>query len=48
MGETNTTGINLARLTPNILIPLPDHDFDPTECAYSLEGLHFPGMESYF
>jgi putative intracellular protease/amidase len=33
MGETNTTGMNLARLTPNILIPLPDHDFDPTECA---------------
>jgi putative intracellular protease/amidase len=33
MGETNTTGMNLARLTPNILIPLPDHDFDPTESA---------------
>jgi len=33
MTETNTAGKNLGRLTENILIPLPDHDFDPTECA---------------
>lgn len=33
MGDTNTTGMNLSRLTSNILIPLPDNDFDPTECA---------------
>src|SRR5512141_2392080 len=33
MNEMNTTGLNHARLTPNVLIPLPDHDFDPTECA---------------
>ena len=25
--------MNLTRLTPNILMPLPDHDFDPTEAA---------------
>lgn len=33
MAETNTAGMNLASLTASILIPLPDHDFDPTESA---------------
>jgi len=33
MGETNPDGMNFARLTPNILMPLPDHDFDPTGAA---------------
>jgi len=33
MAETNTAGMDLTRLTASILIPLPDHDFDPTECA---------------
>ncbi len=33
MGETNSPGTNPAGLIPKILIPLPDRDFDPTECA---------------
>ena len=33
MGETNPDGMNFARLNPNILMPLPDHNFDPTEAA---------------
>src|SRR3990170_178520 len=33
MGETNTVGMNLVGPSPNVLIPLPDYDFDPTECA---------------
>jgi hypothetical protein len=33
MGSMNTTGLNPARLTPNVLMPLPDRDFDPTEAA---------------
>ncbi len=32
MSEKNTLGKS-AGLTPDILIPLPDNDFDPTECA---------------
>jgi len=30
---TNITGMNPGRVTPSILMPLPDQDFDPTEAA---------------
>jgi len=33
MGEMNTTELNLPKATPNILMPLPDYDFDPTLSA---------------
>ena len=33
MAETNTTEMNPGRVTPSILMPLPDQDFDPTEAA---------------
>ena len=33
MVETNITEMNTGSLTPSILMPLPDHDFDPTESA---------------
>jgi putative intracellular protease/amidase len=33
MVETNFTGINSGGLTPAILMPLPDRDFDPSESA---------------
>lgn len=33
MGEMNTTELNLLKPTPNILMPLPDYDFDPTLSA---------------
>lgn len=33
MGQTNVAGTNPGGATPRILMPLPDHDFDPTECA---------------
>lgn len=33
MAETNITGMNPGRITPSILMPLPDQDFDPTESA---------------
>jgi len=33
MAETLITGMNPGSVTPNILIPLPDHDFDPSESA---------------
>jgi putative intracellular protease/amidase len=48
MGETNTTGMNLARLTPSILIPLPDHDFDPTECATPWKVCNSRGWKATF
>src|SRR5512143_2495718 len=33
MNKTDAPGTNAGRLAPNILMPLPDHDFDPTEAA---------------
>jgi putative intracellular protease/amidase len=33
MVETDITEMNTGSLTPSILMPLPDHDFDPTESA---------------
>jgi hypothetical protein len=33
MDETNASGMNLSKPTLDILMPLPDHDFDPTESA---------------
>ena len=33
MAETSITEINPGRVTPSILMPLPDQDFDPTESA---------------
>jgi len=33
MAETYITGMNPGSITPNILMPLPDQDFDPTESA---------------
>jgi len=33
MPEINTAGKSLGSLTEGIIIPLPDYDFDPTECA---------------
>jgi len=33
MDKTDATGTNAGRLAPNILMPLPDQDFDPTEAA---------------
>lgn len=33
MDETSLSGTKAASTTPTILIPLPDQDFDPTECA---------------
>ncbi len=33
MGEMNTTVRNADKTIPIILMPLPDHDFDPTESA---------------
>jgi len=33
MDKTDTTETNAGRLAPNILMPLPDHDFDPTEAV---------------
>jgi putative intracellular protease/amidase len=33
MAETNVTGMNPGKIIPSILMPLPDHDFDPTESA---------------
>jgi hypothetical protein len=33
MTETNITEMNLSGVTPIILMPLPDQDFDPTESA---------------
>ncbi len=33
MAETSTTGTNPGRTIPSILMPLPDHGFDPTEAA---------------
>lgn len=37
MVETNPTGMNSGRLTPTILMPLPDRDFDPSESALPWE-----------
>ncbi len=33
MSNPNVAGPNPGKATPRILMPLPDHDFDPTECA---------------
>jgi putative intracellular protease/amidase len=33
MADTNFTSLNPDKVTPNILMPLPDQDFDPTESA---------------
>jgi putative intracellular protease/amidase len=33
MTETDITEMNPSRINPIILMPLPDHDFDPTEAA---------------
>jgi putative intracellular protease/amidase len=33
MAETNPIIINATQLIPDILMPLPDHDFDPTETS---------------
>ncbi len=33
MSETNTPGMNPAKVAPDILMPLPDQDFDPTEAG---------------
>ena len=33
MVETNIIGMNPGKVTPSILMPLPDRDFDPTEAA---------------
>ena len=38
MAETNITGMNPGRVTPSILMPLPDQDFDPTESAIPWEA----------
>jgi putative intracellular protease/amidase len=31
--EKTTPGVNTGRPPDSVIIPLPDHDFDPTECA---------------
>lgn len=33
MPEPNISGMNPGRITPSILMPLPDYDFDPTEAS---------------
>jgi hypothetical protein len=33
MAEMYVTGMNPGSITPSILMPLPDQDFDPTESA---------------
>ncbi len=48
MAETNITGKDLASLIPNILMPLPDHDFDPTESAIPWKALTTRGWNVTF
>ena len=48
MSRTNTAGMSFSGLTPSILIPLPDHDFDPTECAIPWQVFNSHGWEVTF
>ena len=42
-----TPTTNPDTVTESILIPLPDHDFDPTECAIPWEVCISRGMEGH-
>ena len=48
MNEIQLSGINRASLTPNILMPLPDYDFDPTEAAIPWKALAARGWQVLF
>jgi putative intracellular protease/amidase len=48
MVKTNSTGTEHDRMVPTIIIPLPDHDFDPTECAIPWKVLTSRGYKVKF
>ncbi len=48
MPQTNETGMNTGKVTCSILMPLPDHDFDPTESAIPFKVCASRGLKVSF